>query len=110
MPKYVIMRDPKECQNIQEIRNAIDEIDYQILAFFGKRHEYVKEIVKFKSDKDGIVAKDRQIEVLQKRREWANTFGLDPELIEEIYKTLISWNIQKEMEILKSKEKSNIKS
>lgn len=110
MPKFVIMRDPKECQNIQEIRNAIDEIDYQILAFFGKRHKYVKEIVKFKSDKDGIVAKDRQIEVLKKRREWANAFGLDPELFEDIYKTLISWNIQKEMEILNSNEKSNIKS
>ena len=104
------MREPKECQNIQEIRNAIDEIDYQILAFFGKRYEYVKEIVKFKSDKDGIIAKDRQLEVLQKRKDWAIAFGLDPELFEEIYKTLIYWNIQKELEILNLKEKSNIKS
>lgn len=102
------MKEPKDCENIQEVRNAIDELDYQILALFGKRYKYVEEIVKFKTDKDGIIARERQLEVLQKRKEWASQFGLDSELFAEIYETLIYWNIQKELEILDQKENAII--
>lgn len=102
------MKEPKDCENIQEVRDSIDELDYQILALFGKRFKYVEEIVKFKTNKEGIIARDRQLEVLQKRKEWAGQFGLNPELFVEIYETLIYWNIQKEMEILDNKEKVKI--
>lgn len=102
------MKEANECQNIGEIREEIDAIDQHILASFGKRLEYVKEIVKFKNDPDGIVARDRQMEVFQKRREWAQHFGLDPDLFEEIYKTLINWNVQTELEIFRRKEKSKV--
>jgi chorismate mutase len=60
------MKEAKACENIHEIRECIDEIDEQILISFGKRMEYVKEIVKFKTDADGIVARDRQLQLLQK--------------------------------------------
>lgn len=100
------MKEAKECRNIEEIRSAIDEIDYQILKTFGKRMEYVKAIVKFKSDADGIVARERQLEVFRKRREWANEFELDPDLYEEIYQTLINWNVKKEMEIFRNESKN----
>ncbi len=102
------MKEAQDCRNIQEIRVGIDEIDYQILKSFGKRLEYVKEIVKFKSDPDGIVAKERQMEVYQKRREWAVEFGLDPDLFEEIYTILINWNVQKELEIFRNEENAKI--
>ena len=98
------MKEAKDCQNIQEIRKCIDEIDYHILSFFRKRLEYVEEIVKFKSDQDDIIASERQQEVFMKRREWATEFGLDPDLFEEIYKTLINWNVKKELEIFSKKE------
>lgn len=98
------MKEIKDCKTIQEIRDCIDEIDYQILTSFEKRLEYVKTIVSFKSDAEGIVAKERQQEVLQKRREWAEELGLDPDLFEEIYRTLIDWNVSKEMEIFSNKK------
>jgi chorismate mutase-like protein len=101
------MKEIKDCKTIHEIRESIDEIDYQILTSFGKRLEYVKAIVGFKTDPEGIVAKERQKEVFQKRREWAVEFGLDPDLFEEIYKTLINWNVNKEMEIFKNKKMAN---
>lgn len=102
------MKEAKDCRDIQEIREAIDEIDHQILASFGKRLEYVKEIVKFKTDPDGIVARDRQLELLQKRREWATESGLDADLFEEIYKMLINWNVQKELELFRKMENTTI--
>lgn len=102
------MKEAKDCQSIQEIRDVIDEIDYEILTSYAKRNEYVEAIVKFKTDKHGIIAGERQLEVLQKRSDWAKQLGLDPELIKEIYKILINWNIQKELEIFGNKDKANI--
>jgi isochorismate pyruvate lyase len=101
------MKEAKDCQDIREIRAIIDEIDYKILASFGKRLEYVEAIVKFKSDPDSIIAMERQLEVLQKRKEWAEEFGLDPDLFTEIYEKLINWNIMKELEIFRSNQKAN---
>ena len=101
------MKLPEECQNIQEIREAIDSIDEEIIKLIGKRFSYVKEIVKFKNkDRDSIVAKDRYIEVIENRRMLAVENGLNPDLIENIYKNLINHFINKEIEIA---EKSNNK-
>jgi len=102
------MKEAKSCRNMDEIRNEIDSIDLQILTLFGKRLEYVKEIVKFKTDHDGIVALDRQLEVFQKRREWAQELGLDPELFGEIFEKLVNWNVRKEMELFTNHEKEDI--
>ena len=103
------MKDPKKFKNIQEIRNCIDEIDFQILKLFSDRNRCVEEIINFKTDKAGIIAKKRQGEVLAVRRKWAEEFKLNPELFEKIYKMLIKSNIQKQMEVLKSKGINNIK-
>ena len=99
------MKYAKDCHNIQEIREAIDKIDYQILKSFAQRNEYVEAIVKFKHDKHGIIAGERQVEVLQRRSQWASELGLDPEVTKKIYKILIESNIQKELEIFGNKEK-----
>jgi isochorismate pyruvate lyase len=106
--KILSMKEAKDCQSIQEIREVIDEIDYQILTSFALRNEYVEAIVKFKHDRHGIIAGERQKEVLHRRSKWAKEMGLDPEVIELIYKTLINSNIQKELEIFGNKEKTNI--
>jgi len=101
------MKLPEKCQNIQEIREAIDNIDKEIIKLIGSRFNYVKEIVKFKDkDRDSIVAKDRYNEVIENRRMLAIENGLNPDLIENVYKSLINHFINKEIEIA---EKSNYK-
>jgi isochorismate pyruvate lyase len=50
---------------------------------------------------DSIVAKDRYDEVLENRRKLAVENGLNPDLIENIYKNLIDHFINKEIEIAK---------
>ena len=94
------MKNPKSCQNIEEIRNGIDEIDYQILQLFSQRYSFVKEIVKFKTDEESVIAKTRQKEVIRQRREWAEKLDLNPDLFEEIYRILMKFNVNKELEIL----------
>jgi len=98
------MRDPKQCNNIKEIREGIDEIDFQIIGLLGKRLSFVEEIVKFKDNEESIVAKSRQEEVIEQRRKWAEQFNLDQDLIENIYKTLLQFNIQKELKIFRHQD------
>lgn len=104
------MKDPKDFKNIQEIRDSIDEIDFRILKLFGDRNRCVEEIVNFKTDKAGVIAKKRQGELLALRRKWAEDFNLNPDLFEKIFKMLINSNIQKELEMLEQHECNNVKS
>jgi isochorismate pyruvate lyase len=98
------MRDPKQCKNIDEIREGIDDLDIQIIELLSRRLEFVKEIVKFKIDEEDIVATERQKEVIRLRRKWAENRELDPDLIENIYKALMQFNVQKELKIFRNEE------
>jgi len=92
--------NPEDCKGIEEIRQAIDEIDCQILKLFSERYTFVKEVVKFKTDAVSVIAENRQKEVLAQRREWATELGLNPDLFENMYKMLMHHNIQQELKML----------
>jgi isochorismate pyruvate lyase len=97
---------PQDCENIQEIRDAIDRIDLEIIEQLVQRHDFVKEIVKYKKgDEEGIIARERKELVLKQRQAWAEKRGLDPEMIEEIFRLLIEKNIQMQKEIFNSNNK-----
>jgi len=96
------MKNPESCKRIEEVREAIDGIDYQIMKLFSQRYDFVKEIVKFKTDEASVIAENRQAEVIAKRREWAVELGLNPDLFEDIFWTLMRYNVTKELEILKN--------
>jgi len=96
------MKIPNECNTITEIRNEIDVIDKQIVELLGKRFSYIKEIVRFKSNEEDVVARQRYEEVLLNRRKWAVEQGINPDIIENIYKTLIGYFIDEQMKLLKN--------
>ncbi len=98
-------KEPKACENIQDIRNAIDEIDQEIIQLYALRDSYVREIVKFKSDKEEIHARERKAHVLQQRKAWAAEKGLDPELFEKLFGLIIEKNIQIQFDIYNSSNK-----
>jgi len=95
------MKNPGDCTSIVEIREGIDLIDKQLIELIGKRFQYVKEIVKFKSNKEDVEAKPRYEEVLRIRKQWATEQNLNPDVIETIYKTMIQYFIEEQLNILK---------
>ncbi len=92
---------PVDCVSKEEIREQIDRIDMEIISLFSKRFDYVREIVKFKTDSESVVAQSRKDEVIDLRGKWAEEAGLDKSTFEAMYRLLIDSNIQKEMESLK---------
>jgi len=90
------MKNPGDCSTIDEIRDEIDSIDNQIITLLGKRFLYVKEIVKFKKSVEDVIARERYNKVFEVRRKWAVEKGIDPDVVENIYKILIHYFIEEQ--------------
>jgi isochorismate pyruvate lyase len=97
------MREPGTCETIEAIRAEIDAIDGEIMILLGRRFGFVKEIVRFKNDTGEIVAQKRYDEVIARRRELAGMNGLNPDIIEKMYRTLMDHFIEEEMKLLEKK-------
>ncbi|MBA7548189.1 Isochorismate pyruvate lyase [subsurface metagenome] len=98
------MKSADSCTSIEEIRNAIDTIDREVIRLLGERFQYIKEIIRFKKPtEESIVAKNRFEAVIASRREQALKNGLDPDLIERVYRELLNHFISEEMKLIKQK-------
>jgi isochorismate pyruvate lyase len=95
------MKPASECTSIDDVRSSIDELDGQIISLLGERFRYVKSIVQFKEKtKNSIVAKERFEAVIRSRRDMAKKNGLDADVIEKMYRILIQYFIEEEMNII----------
>jgi len=90
---------------MEEIRNAIDEIDQAIISLIADRALYVDAAASFKKDPQAVKADDRVKAMLQKRAEWATAKGLKPEIIVKIYSELVNFFIAEEMHKWEMKDK-----
>jgi isochorismate pyruvate lyase len=88
---------PEECNSIDDIRAEIDRIDRQIVALIGERAGYVQAATKFKTSAAGVRAVERFEAMLHQRRAWAEEQGLDPDMIEKLYRDMVNHFVQQEM-------------
>jgi isochorismate pyruvate lyase len=93
-----LMTTPENCASLEDVRREIDRIDEQIVALIGRRAHYVRAAARFKTSEQHVAAPDRQAAMLAVRRQWAEREGLDPALIEDLYRRLVAWFIQRELE------------
>ena len=91
------LKTPQACETIEEVRAAIDAIDAQIVAAIGRRFEYVQAVTRFKQTREDVHAVERYNAVLATRRQWAVEHGLNPDVIEEMYRNLIGHFINHEL-------------
>ena len=94
------VKAPADCASIEDVRHAIDLIDRHIIDALGHRFRYVKTITRFKETEEDVKAPERYRAVLSTRRRWAELNGLDPELVETIYRSLIEHFIAVELKDL----------
>ena len=91
------MKTPSECGNMTEIRAEIDCLDRQIITLLGQRFDYVKAAAKFKTSQASVRAAERFQAMLQQRRLWAESEGLNSDVIEKLYRDLVNHFIEEEM-------------
>jgi isochorismate pyruvate lyase len=96
------MKDPDECANLHEVREEIDIIDREVIDALSKRFQYVIAAARFKTSEASVRAPDRFYAMLQQRREWAKESGLNPDVVENLYRDLVNYYIEEELKHYKS--------
>jgi isochorismate pyruvate lyase len=91
------MKKADECNNIEEIRSCIDEIDKDIIANLTKRSSYVKSAAKFKKTVSDVRANDRVESMIKVRRDWAVENGINADFTESIFRNIVSYFIGNEI-------------
>jgi len=86
-----------ECKSLDEVRNNIDRIDNEIIKLIAERGCFVKQAAKFKKDKDDVKAPQRVETVIEKTRQLAEQYGANPDMVEKLYRNMISGFINLEM-------------
>lgn len=92
------MKPPEDCESLREVREAIDALDRGIVALIGRRARYVRRAAAFKGSEEAVRAPERQRAMLAERRGWAAEEGLDPGLIENLYRNLVAHFVGRELE------------
>jgi isochorismate pyruvate lyase len=87
----------QNCNNIEEVRTNINNIDEEIVKLIAQRGHFVKQAAKFKKDTADVKAPKRVEEVISKVKNLAKTVGANEEVVENVYRTMIDSFINAEM-------------
>ena len=77
-------------ERLAELRAQIDQLDQELLQLLAKRLEVVHKVGEVKQQHGlPIYVPQREIEMLQRKREAAEQLGLSPDLIEDILRRIM---------------------
>lgn len=91
------------CESLEEVRANIDRIDDEIIKLIAERGTYVVQASSFKKSEDGVKAPDRVEQVIAKVRSKADEYGANADMVEALYREMISRFVNMEMDEFKKK-------
>jgi isochorismate pyruvate lyase len=89
--------DTKKCTTLDEAREAIDNVDEEIVKLIAQRNDYIKQIAHFKTTVEEVKAEDRIDDVISKVRQQAIELDLSPNLINDLYVRMIDGMVESEI-------------
>ena len=84
------------CNTVQEVRNQIDRHDTLIVNLLAERTDYVFQAARFKNTPGAVRVPARIEAIIDRVRTLAEQTGLDPAMIESVYRHLIEQSIEGE--------------
>lgn len=84
------------CDTLADVRSAIDQIDFMLVGLLAERGRYVNEAARFKRSKTEVAAPDRVRQVIDKALRHARDMGAPPEVVEAVYRSMITAFIELE--------------
>jgi isochorismate pyruvate lyase len=82
----------------EDVHLGIDALDREIIALIRRRARYVQAAARFKTGASSVRAPERRKAMLEAHRRWAEEEGLSPQVIEDVYETLVSYFVDREMD------------
>ncbi|MCF8473646.1 MAG: chorismate mutase [Emcibacter sp.] len=90
------------CSNMSELRDDIDQLDRLIVELLIVRQGFMEQAARIKMDRNMVRDEDRIRDVMEKVILHAKKVGGHPEMIENLYRDMIEWSINYEMDIFDS--------
>lgn len=85
------------CSSLEEVRENIDRIDNEIIKLIAERTTYVVQASSFKKDEAGVKDSARVEKVIAKVRAKAVEYDANQDMVEALYREMISRFINMEM-------------
>lgn len=95
------MNNIEVCKSLDQVRVNIDRIDSEIIKLIAQRGKYVAQAAAFKKSDTEVRDSSRVEAVVQKARNAAEQYGASPDLVEAVYREMISRFIASEMSAYK---------
>ena len=94
-------KDLSQIASMRELRGEIDALDRELVALLARRAAMIDCAIRLKPA-EGLPARieQRVEEVVARTRAAAEGQGLDPDLIETLWRQLIDWSIRREEQVL----------
>ncbi len=92
-----------KCNSLDEVRENIDRIDNEIIKLIAERGSYVSQASSFKKSEKGVKAPNRVKAVISKVRLKAEEYGANPDMVENLYREMITYFINMELDEFNSK-------
>ncbi|WP_316013762.1 chorismate mutase [Roseobacter sp. HKCCA0434] len=91
------MTRPADCADMADLRAAIDALDADLVTLLTRRAAFIDRAAELKS-RNRLPARidDRVEQVVGNVRKLAAAQGLDPDLVERLWREMIDWSIARE--------------
>jgi len=99
------LRAPQDCEEMSHVRAEIDRIDELMIDLVAERFSYVDRAWRLKNNPEDATVPWRINDVIAKVRERAEQRNIPPQLAEALWRQMIGWFIEYEMENLSAKKK-----
>ncbi len=96
-------RKPQDCESMEHVRTEIDLLDEQLIDLVAERFGYVDRAWQLKKNPEDATVPWRINEVIEKVRARAEDKGIPPQLAEALWRQMIGWFIEYEMENLENR-------
>jgi len=96
------LRDEEFKGQLLNFRNQIDNFDAKIIELLNNRKQVVEHIANFKNENRLTIFQiERWFEILNTRKENANLFGVDEQMVEEIFALIHKYSILTQTKIMR---------
>ena len=87
----------EKCESLEQAREKIDAIDTALIEMIATRQFYVDQAVRFKKSIQDVQSPERVEQIIQKVRAQAVELGIDPDLVEQLYRAMIQQFFKREL-------------
>ena len=100
-------RPPERCTSMGEVRDQIDRLDRALVKLLSERQRYIERAAEIKSDRSAVRDVVRVEDVIAKVLAEARRLGLDGEIAEPVWRTLMECSIAFEFKAFDARNQSS---